>query len=299
MPKNIGRAFIEMLALSLCSFALVHAQPTQWSSRGLGGGGALFSPSFSPHNTNELFMACDMSELFHSTSFGATWEVIPFTELQANSGARVQFTSDPKILYCIDYAQDQAQPVKSTNGGATWQPLASDPTNGEAWTLFADGNSTQRLTLTDYTNLYFSNNGGASFAQKYTAATSNGCYVAGAFFDGANVFIGTSDGLLVSTNSGGTFALASVSGIPNGQALLSFSGAKQGNTTRLFALTADAANIYPGVPGSDYWDMMQGVYVLDYGSGNWVARKNGIQAGQDFPFFIATARNDLNTVYIA
>ncbi len=280
-----------------CSSAL--AQPTQWSARGLGGGGALFAPSLSPHNGNELFMACDMSELFHSASFGATWEMIPFTELQASSGGRVQFTSDPKILYCIDYAHDQARPVKSTDGGVTWQPLTSDPTNGEAWSLFVDGNSTQRIILTDYTQLYFSNNGGASFTFKYTAATNNGCHIAGAFFDGANIFIGTNDGLLVSTNNGSTFALANASGIPIGQAMLSFSGAKQGNTTRLFALTAYAANVYPGVPGSDYWDMMQGVYVLDYGSGNWVARKNGIQAGQDFPFFIATTRNDINTVYIA
>ncbi len=294
MKKFIGMAIVLIFS---CSLTL--AQPTQWSSRGLGGGGALFAPSFSPHNGNELYMACDMSELFHSASFGATWEMVPFTKIQASSGARVQFTSDPKILYCIDYAHDQATPVKSADGGETWQPLASDPTNGEAWSLLVEGSGTQRLLLTDYTRLYFSNNGGTSFTLKYTAMTSNGCHIAGAFFDAANIFVGTNEGLLISTNNGNSFALANVSGIPNGQAMLSFSGAKQGSATRLFALTADAANVYPGVPGSDYWNMMQGVYALDYGAANWTARMNGIQAGQDFPFFIATAWNDINTVYIA
>ena len=37
------------------------AQPKQFESRGVGGGGALFSPVINPDNHNEYFIACDMS----------------------------------------------------------------------------------------------------------------------------------------------------------------------------------------------------------------------------------------------
>ncbi|HVG17943.1 MAG TPA: hypothetical protein VNI02_02755, partial [Blastocatellia bacterium] len=46
-------------ALSLCLLMLLAqtanaAPPSQWTPRGAGGGGALFAPSFSPHNANEV-----------------------------------------------------------------------------------------------------------------------------------------------------------------------------------------------------------------------------------------------------
>ena len=37
------------------------SQPTSFESRGIGGGGALFSPAINPDDNNELFMAFDTS----------------------------------------------------------------------------------------------------------------------------------------------------------------------------------------------------------------------------------------------
>ena len=50
--------FIVCLSIFLCSN--VSGQPSEWIPRGIGGGGALFSPSISPHNSDEVFIACDM-----------------------------------------------------------------------------------------------------------------------------------------------------------------------------------------------------------------------------------------------
>src|SRR5207248_1480757 len=106
-------------------------------------------------------------------------------------------------------------------GGATWNALSSDPTSGGAYTLIADGASTQRLILSDYSHIYVSTNGGTSWSTRYTSG-GNGVHVAGAFFDSTNIYIGTDAGLLVSTNGGTSFALASVGGIPSGNVIASF-----------------------------------------------------------------------------
>src|ERR1039457_2225151 len=77
--------------------------PSSWSSRGIGGGGALFSPSINPANPQEIYMGCDMSELFHSTDMGATWSEVSFLQIQGGHDACVQFTSDPSVRYTVDY----------------------------------------------------------------------------------------------------------------------------------------------------------------------------------------------------
>jgi hypothetical protein len=41
---------------------------TSWSSRRPGGGGAFFSPSFSPYNTNQLYTVSDMTGMYHTTN---------------------------------------------------------------------------------------------------------------------------------------------------------------------------------------------------------------------------------------
>ena len=46
------------------------AQVSNLNSRGVGGGGELFFPKINPANDDEFLIACDMSELFHSTNFG-------------------------------------------------------------------------------------------------------------------------------------------------------------------------------------------------------------------------------------
>lgn len=294
------RKHLFLLAFIL-NFILVIAQPNSFVSKGIGGGGALFALSINPANNSEYYVACDMGELFHTTDFGLTYNQVNFQQLIAGHNSKVCYTSTTGLLYSVSYANNMIVPMKSTDNGVTWTALAGNPDNTEeTFSIDADYNNPNRVIISYYGGIYFSNNGGASFTLIHTALSSgSGNTVGGVFFDGANIYIGTNDGVLVSTNSGGTWNTAVISGLPTNDRIWSFAGAKVGTTTRFFCITADVGNIYAGVVGSDYFGFMTGVYSVDYGTGNWVPKMTGITMGTDYPMFVGMASNDINTVYLA
>ena len=273
------------------------ALPSTWRSVGVGGGGSLFSPSFSPFNTQELFLSCDMSELFHSPDLGQTWETVPFTQIIGNRPSEVAFSSDPNLLFCIDSSEDMARPSQSLDGGQTWSLLATDPTSGEAYTLRADVSRNDRLFVTDYSRLFFSRDAGTSFQNVYSTGDGAGLHIGGSFFDGENIYIGTNQGVLVSVNGGQTFSVAGYTGIPADEAIVSFAGAKETNQVRFFAVTMNRADVYAGVAGDDHWGYVA-VYKLDGGSSTWNQVTNGVLPG-DHPFFVRMSRTDIDTAYLA
>ncbi|MBF0538452.1 MAG: VCBS repeat-containing protein [Nitrospirae bacterium] len=247
-----------------------------------------------------------MSGLFHSTDLGVSWDTIDFRQIQSFHYTLVQFTSDPSVLYSIDYSSSNganaARPSRSTDGGATWTHLSGWSASNRAFNLFADPGSTNRLIVTTVTDLYFSNDGGTSFTSKYTDATGNGLSIGGAFFDGQNIYAGTNAGLLVSNNGGVTFNLSPVTGIPVSEAIFSFAGAKQGATTRFYALTVDVTKVNVSgktdpLTSEDVYDYYKNVYTLDVGQ-NWTLKVTGIAAG-DQPVLVSMAANDINTAYLA
>ncbi|HET6991344.1 MAG TPA: hypothetical protein VFJ43_08480, partial [Bacteroidia bacterium] len=275
------------LPLALRSFSVVglfllplltNAQPSSWSLRGIGGGGALFSPSINPANTNEYYIACDMSELFHTTDFGQTYSQVHFTQFIGGHNSKVCYTSTANLLYSIAYVSDIATPVKSTDNGVTWTALAGNPDPGnDAWTIDVDYNNPLRIVLSFYDQIYFSNNGGTSFTSFHTCLNNGaGNVVGGTFFDGNTIYVGTNDGVLVSVNAGATWNTATITGLPANENIWSFTAAKVGATTRFFCLTADVADIYVGVQGSDYWGFYRNIYKCDYGVNNWTAASTGI-----------------------
>jgi photosystem II stability/assembly factor-like uncharacterized protein len=289
-----------LLALGWFAPSAAAATPAQWAAVGPGGGGALFAPSFSPFTPGEIYLACDMTEVFHSTNYGASWDVIDFQQIEGGRQAIVQFTSDPNVRYAIDYSGDAMTPTRSVDGGTTWQQLAEDPTGGGAYALYADPGSTNRLLVSDYGDVYFSDDGGNTFDLKFTYSPGDsGCFIAGAFFDGTNIYVGTGPGLLVSTNNGDTFALSSAGGIDtNDEAMFSFAGAKQNGVTRFFCTTLHPADVYPGMLIEEVYASYLSVYTLDWGQSNWSATTNGI-SGEDDPVFVAMAQNNISTAYVA
>ena len=277
------------------------AQPVSFSSKGIGGGGALFALSINPANNNEYYIACDMGEVFHTTDFGNSYSQIHFKQVIGGHNSKVCFTSTSGLLYCLNYANDKVLPVKSTDNGLTWATLSGNPDESEEiYSIDVDYNNPNRIVISHYGAIYFSDNGGSSFKNIHTASSSStGNTVGGVFFDNSNIYIGTYDGVLVSTNAGASFATATINGLPVNERIWSFAGAKVGGVTRFFCLTGDASAIYPGLVGSDYYNFMKGIYAVDYGTGSWVTKMNGITKGTDFPMFVGMATNDINTVYLA
>jgi photosystem II stability/assembly factor-like uncharacterized protein len=292
----------KILTFSLLAFAgSTFAQPSSFSSRGIGGGGALFALSINPADNNEYYVACDMGELFHTEDYGNSYDQVHFTQVIGGHNSKVCYTSTPGLLYTISYAQDMVRPMKSTDNGLTWNVLNGNPDNSEeTYTIDADYTNPNRVIISYYGSIYYSDNGGNSFTNVYTDMSGSGdVLVGGVFFDGSNIYIGTSDGVFVSTNAGTSWNNVTITGIPSTERISSFAGAKSGGITRFFCITGDVGDVYPGLVGSDYWDFAKGVYSVDYGSGNWTPKLTGINLSSDFPMFVGMATNDINTVYLA
>ena len=295
------RKFIPVfiLAVHTLFFQSLFAQPATWESRGIGGGGALFAPSVNPGNTAEMYIGCDMTEVFHTTNSGVSWSTVPFNELLSVTTSKVQFTSDNLIRYAVnfDFFTEASFPVKSTDGGITWNPI-TDPTGGECYSIFADDNSTQRIVIASYNRIYFSSNGGTTFTNIYTNMGSGAAHIGGVFFDGSNIYIGAAKNLVVSTDNGATFTSNTLTGLPVGRGIISFAGAKAGATTRFFIVGYDLVDIYPGVTGADF-NSYKSIYKMDYAVGaSWTAAATGI-SGSNKPFFVDMAENNIDIAYVA
>ncbi len=294
-PYGMAAAFVLFLA---SGFA---AAPTSWQSVGPGGGGALFQPSINPHDGDEIFVGCDMGELFRTEDFGQSWNPIHFMETQGGRSSKVQFTSDASIAYCVGASTiggtEAWFPAVSTDGGATWSATAVDPTFGETYQLFADPDSTTRLIVTDYRRMYYSGDGGATFAERWDNP-SDGIHIGGVFWDGASIYAGTNAGLLVSANGGASFSLDGTAGIGGGETIFSFCGAKESGTTRLWAMTA-TSGVWGGIAVEEFFYWNKNVYSLDVG-GTWIQRQTGLPAGDGNAFaWIDCAQNDIDTAWVS
>ncbi len=285
-PSYWRTTAILMLALFFGSMARA-AAPANFISRGPGGGGAFFGPAINPYNPNDLWIGSDMSDMFHSTDFGQTWDTLDFWILQGSSTPQqMAFTSDPMVRYALN----ADVPMRSGDGGATWTSIPPD--SYSVYCLFADPQSTNRMLVSDYDTLKISTNNGASYTNVFT---TNDFLIAGAFWDGQNIYVGTRPGLLISTNGGKNFKFVGTPGIPATESMVSFAGAKEGGNLRFFCVTLGSGDVYPGVEGSDYSEY-HSVYKLDNGAGSWTAVTNGV-AG-NYPFYVAMSRTNISTAYL-
>lgn len=289
-------------ALFFPAFCLF-AQPATFQSTGIGGGGALFSPAINPADDQEMYFASDLGGLYATQTGGQSYDVVHFTEAVVNPYGKVCFTQNNNLRYALlwDESNFATRPAKSTDGGDTWNFLPGDSDAGEEKLfIYVDYTNPDRLLWTDYNHLFFSSNGGQTATLKWTAADSGaGILLSGAFFNGNDIWLGTNEGVLVSHNGGASFNNANFSGIPSGELIMGFGGAKSGNTMRFFALTGDAGNIWATNMGYNYYQTIRGVYKMDNAAGAWTSVMNGIDLSEDFAVYLAMADNDPNTCYLA
>ena len=291
-----------IIQIFLClSYFIAVAQPNTFIPKGIGGGGALFFPTINPGNDNEFYVSCDMSELFHSTDFGNSYTQVHHSKLQVSNTSTYQFTNNTNIAYCNANDGNSGYPVKTTDGGNTWTALASYDvgTYGNVFSMSANYNNPNQLLIGAYGDILFSNDGGVTLTLvKHTANMGAGLIMGGVFWDGNNIFIGTNEGLITSSNAGATFAVQTTTGIPSGQLLWSFAGAKSGGTTKFTCLAANTGDVYNVVPPWDYYSFPKGIYTMDNDNGTWVSKSTGIDFANDFVMYVAMAQNDINTIYL-
>ncbi len=298
--RGFSRTIICMsIVFALTLTQAVYSQIDSWHSRGIGGGGALFYPQVNPHNTNELYIACDMALLFHSTNKGESWEIVHFRNLKTSSSTIIQYTSDPNIMYVKQFEFESYSwfPVKSTDGGKTFNKLPTMPTTDRVYFVYADNKSTDRLIFSTSKEIYFSDDSGVSWQKIYTNPGDEGVYVCGVFWDTEKIFIGTGRGVLISTDNGSTFTILNTPGIPDTDGLFSFAGSKKGDITRLVCVTAPLSEI-SGSAWGNLADKFNDILKLDYGSSNsWVSCKAGLPAERDI-FFVSMAEDNIDTIYL-
>jgi len=300
MKNCIQFSLISYWILTMISLSI--AQPSQFRASGVSGGSALFYPSISPHNNNIIYAASDVNGMFFTKNAGESWDIIPSKELVATTESKVHFTTDPNILYtvCRDFITDRDYPCKSIDAGMTWKRLDHPILDGEVEYLFADPNHTDRLIVTTYEDMFCSEDGGATFERRYEAETDAGLHIGGVFWDETDIYVGSTDGLLVSNDGGGSFAKKSVEGLPTSFGFLSFSGAKQGNDIRFFSVARNKFSFYPGIQGSDYWEEESAFFCVEEKGNAEFETIAGFDFTQsNFPFYVASSEEDIQTVYVA
>lgn len=274
-----------------------------WTATSPGGGGALFAPAINPHDPAEMYVYSDMSQVMRTRDAGASWYTLDFEQLGGSSGQpQVQFTSDRNVQYAIDFAAidqlDAAVPVRSDDGGNTWQHL-TDPTERETFYLFADYDNSDRLIVSDWTNFYISHDGGQTFTRKYTVpegGNGSGLHLGGVFFDGFEIYVGTNHGLLVSSDNGDSFQMNELTGFATGEDLVTLTGAKENGQVRLYAVS-QATEVWGGYQAADWWDFSN-VYRMDVGQQDWYSVKSDLPTDAK-PYFVDMAANEVDTVYLA
>jgi hypothetical protein len=294
----------KKLLLFVLNFIFIHvvnAQNLSFQQTGIGGGGAFFCPSINPNNTSEFFVSSDMSGLYRTTNAGINWGLLNAQNFQASTNSKVGFTSNNQIFYSIDHTSlagvDVSRPVKTVDGGITWVPIANDPTNGEAYTLITDPTSTNEFLISNYDQLWYTNDGGTNYQLILTFNNNgNGLHLAGAFFEGNSIYIGTSAGLMVSSNGGNTFIPIPLSGWPLGCGMSSFCGAIQNGQTKLLAIAMQQVDLYAGISGADF-NSFVGIYSCNGLSSTWTQLGTSIPSNHKF-FFVGCARNNTNDIYV-
>jgi photosystem II stability/assembly factor-like uncharacterized protein len=280
--------------------------PSSWTSKGIGGGGALQNPSISPFNNSRVFMSCDMSEMYETSDFGINWQALHYNNLQGGLKGKVSFTNDPLKLYAIGNSGSGTYvPKKSIDGGATWAILSPNPcvSNG-AFQIYSNPSDYLQFVISDRSHIYFTKDGGASYTTIETDLSPSGLHLAGAFFDGINIYISSNKKVFISNNGGTSFPttlINSAANISASEGVVSFTSAKQGGITKFFCTTISSASLTCQTYGKDVQNFI-GMYKLNSPFTNWqnvTAALSAISPSDvEKGYYISTLPTDTNNIYI-
>src|SRR5258708_2818433 len=116
--------------------SLLHAQA--WTNVGIGGGGAQFAPSFSPLDSNLVFLQCDMGGIYRSTNGATSYTMVDYTQFGSqtdypNGSCPIAYDSNNvNKLWGFGTQNDDTGPslLVSNDKGLTWSYAAPQPAIG-------------------------------------------------------------------------------------------------------------------------------------------------------------------------
>lgn len=116
---------IRLFRAALCAWALSAAccHAGEWNIIGPGGGGTLLLPTVSPHNSNDVLAACDMTGSYITHDGGRSWRMFNLL------GRSYFFVFDP-VNPDVMYAQGVAL-FRSADRGQTWRLVFPVPSSVE------------------------------------------------------------------------------------------------------------------------------------------------------------------------
>ncbi len=109
----IAFAILRLLAVVVLAAGAWAARPGDFQVIGQGGGGAMYYPTISPHDTNTALIACDMTGAYITRDGGRTWRMF-------NLRGTVKFFVFDPIAPGTMYAGVEGL-WRSTDGGESWK----------------------------------------------------------------------------------------------------------------------------------------------------------------------------------
>ena len=88
--------FLPAILVAVCLSSAAAERPGDFRIIGPGGGGAMFNPTISPHDTNTALISCDMTGSYITHDGGQTWRMF---NLRGVVDFFVFDPKDPKTMY--------------------------------------------------------------------------------------------------------------------------------------------------------------------------------------------------------
>ena len=303
MKTRITSLFVIALAIFSAN-SKAQSVPSSWTSKGVGGGGAMYSPSISPFNGNNLFISCDMSPVHQSSDFGQTYSLLHYLQVEGGRNSEVQFTSNPLKVFVLRKNGNFYAPAKSYDGGTNWVNATNPTALGGAFQYHASPADTDLVVISDAHKIYFSNNENTSgYTTLLNYPATYGGHLAGVYFENKDtIYVCSHDTLIYTFNGGGSWASATAgtNGIPSTEHIVSFKGAKQGGRWVFFAVTIQAnavSKIYQTY--CEDFPFYKGIYKLSQLQNSWVAIGANLPNTSDKVYVLGLAKNDTSVVYVA
>jgi hypothetical protein len=131
---------------------------SSWTSLGLGGGGAMYTPAISPVDLNLILLNCDMSGGYRSIDGGKSWELIHYRQLTGSTRVRPAWhPADPEVAFSASGWEGTLKVTRDR--GRTWSHVPEF--TGGVSAIALDPGDPQSLLIADRRGIWRSRDGGS------------------------------------------------------------------------------------------------------------------------------------------